>query len=147
MASWRSEEGVVLVHSPPSCGPGNRARKSPNRSSQSLVSRPPPLRPAPTAPTPGGDPALPHSSLKDFEGAQSAGRRASAQVMISRLVGLSPTQGSLLSARHPLRILCPCSLSALPPNSRSPSLSLSLSLKNKQEKKFLKKQTISVLAL
>ena len=39
--------------------------------------------------------------------APSVKRLTLAQVMISRLVGSSPTSGSLLSAQNPLGILCP----------------------------------------
>ena len=59
--------------------------------------------------------------------AQSVKHPTSAQVMISRFMGLSPTSGSLLSWRSPLWLLCPC-LSSL---SAPPLLTHSLSKINK----------------
>ena len=63
--------------------------------------------------------------------AQSVERPASAQVMISRFVGLSPVLGSVLTARS----LEPASDSVSPSLSAPPllmlCLSLSLSFKNK----------------
>ena len=56
--------------------------------------------------------------------AQSAEHLTSAQVVILRFVGSSPTSGSLLSVQSPLLILSP-------PLSAPPLLALSLSLKNK----------------
>ena len=69
--------------------------------------------------------------------AQLIRRPTSAQVMILRFVGLSPTLGSLLSAQSPLQILCPPLSLFLPC-----SLSLSLSFKGKHF--FLKERIIAV---
>ena len=67
--------------------------------------------------------------------AQSVKSPTSAQVMISRFVGLSPASGSVLTAQS----LKPASDSVSPSLSLCPSLahalSLSLSLKNKHKKK------------
>ena len=77
--------------------------------------------------------------------AQSVERPASAQVMISQFVSLSPKLGSVLTARR----LEPASDSVSPSLSAPPllvfvlvlslSLSLSLSLKNKHLKQLKKK--------
>ena len=60
--------------------------------------------------------------------AQLVKRPTSAQVMISRFVGLSPTLGSVLTAQS----LEPASDSVSPSLSAPPPLTLCLSLKNKQ---------------
>ena len=54
--------------------------------------------------------------------AQSVGRPASAQAMISQLMGSSPASGAVPTAQSPLRILCPPL--AAPPPTRSLSVSL-----------------------
>ena len=67
--------------------------------------------------------------------AQSVKRPTSAQVMISRFVGSSPTSGSVLTAQS----LEPVSDSVSPSLSAPPPLVLSLRLKNKQ---ILNKETL-----
>ena len=64
--------------------------------------------------------------------AQSVECPALAQVMISRLVGLSPAMGSVLTAQS----LEPASDSVSPSLSAPPLLMLCLSLKNKHYKKY-----------
>ena len=68
--------------------------------------------------------------------AQSVECLTSAQVMISRFVGLSPVSGSVPTARS----LEPASDSVSPSLSAPPQLVFSLSLKNKQTLKKLKKK-------
>ena len=62
--------------------------------------------------------------------AQSIERLSSAQIMISRFVGLSPASGSVLTAQS----LMPVSDSVSPSLSASLSCAVSLCLKNKQKK-------------
>ena len=65
---------------------------------------------------------------------QSTELSTSAQVMIWRFVGLSPTSGSQLSVQSLLGIPCPLSPCPSPARTLALPLSLSLSLKNKQGK-------------
>ena len=66
--------------------------------------------------------------------AQSVEHPTLAQAAISRCVSSSPTSGSLLSARNPLRILCPSSLCSSP--ARTPSL-LKISKHLKHVRKYI----------
>ena len=71
-----------------------------------------------------------HFKMANFRGAwvaQSVEHLTSAQVMISRFVGSSPTLGSVLTVRS----LEPASDSVSPSLSAPPLLMLSLCLKNK----------------
>ena len=75
-------------------------------------------------------------NLVNFRGtwvAQSVKHPTSAQVMISRFMGSSPTSGSMLTAQslEPAPASVSPSLSALPPLVLCLSLSVSLSRKNK----------------
>ena len=72
--------------------------------------------------------------------AQSVERPTSAQVMISRSVGLSPALGSVLTAQS----LEPASASVSPFLSAPPPLMLSLFLSKNKHQKFKKKDVFKL---